>query len=121
MTAWRTDTLILSCAVSAGVHGALVGEHGGSFAVAAAAAAATAVLLTLRPGDVVVRGAAVALLVCFIVAYVAAVTTGLPVVHPDVEPVEGLAVFTKVVEALGVAAGAPSLARAPVPMYAKGL
>jgi hypothetical protein len=121
MSAWRVDALILSCAISAGVHGALIGEHGVSFAVATVAAAAAAVLLTLRPADVVVRGAAVVLLLGFLAAYAAAITTGLPLVHPEVEPVEGLAVFTKVVEALGATTATPSVARFPLVPHPKGI
>jgi hypothetical protein len=35
---------------------------------------------------------------------VLAVTTGVPVLHPEPEPVDGLALFTKAVEATGLAA-----------------
>jgi hypothetical protein len=121
VSAWRIDALILSCAISAGIHGALVPEHGASFGVAAAVAAALAVMLTVRPDDLRIRGAAVATLGAFIVAYAAAITTGLPVVHPEVEPLEGLAVFTKAVEALGIAAAMPRLGRLPRLVHAKGI
>ena len=38
-----------------------------------------------------------------------AVTTGIPVLHPDVDPVEGLAVATKAVEAVGLVIAARGL------------
>jgi hypothetical protein len=78
-------------------------------------------MLTVRPDDLRIRGAAVATLGAFIVAYAAAITTGLPVVHPEVEPVEGLAVFTKAIEALGIAAAMPRLGRLPRLVHAKGI
>jgi hypothetical protein len=45
-------------------------------------------------------------------SYLLAVTTGLPVFHPNPEPVEGLALATKAIEAVGVLA-AWSLLRRP--------
>jgi hypothetical protein len=47
-----------------------------------------------------------------IVSYALVLTTGVPVLHPEIEAVDGLAVFTKAVEAVGLAAAA-SLARNP--------
>jgi hypothetical protein len=47
-----------------------------------------------------------------IVGYVVAITAGLPVLHPDVEAVDGLALFTKAVEAVGLITAA-SLVRRP--------
>jgi hypothetical protein len=38
------------------------------------------------------------------VSYGFAITTGVPVLHPDVEPVDGLALFTKAVEIAGLLA-----------------
>ena len=35
-------------------------------------------------------------------AYALAVTTGLPLLHPEPEPVDGLAVVTKAIEAVGL-------------------
>ena len=45
-------------------------------------------------------------------SYVLAVTTGLPVFHPNPEPVDGLALATKAIEAVGLLA-AWSLLRRP--------
>jgi hypothetical protein len=45
-----------------------------------------------------------AVLVGLLVGYVLAVTTGLPLLHPEPEPVDGLALATKAVEAGGLLA-----------------
>jgi hypothetical protein len=37
-----------------------------------------------------------------LVSYAFAITTGVPVLHPEVETVDGLALFTKAVEAVGL-------------------
>jgi len=114
------DLLIVACAVSAGIHAALVPEHleegrpaGVAFAVSAALLAAAAVGLTRRLSPALL-GATAALLVGLILSYLLAVTTGVPVLHPAVEPVEGLALFTKAVELVGVVAAAALLEPAPI-------
>ena len=89
------DVLILACAVSAGVHAALAPEHA-TFVPAALALGVLAVGLARSPAPLFVDGA--------IVAYAFAATTGIPLVHPESEPVTGLAVATKAIEALGVLA-----------------
>ncbi len=114
----RRDVVIRACAISAGIHGALAPSHfgvgaaaGGSFVVAAAVLAALAVALTRRPEDGrLVLGAAL-ILGGLIVAYGAAVTTGLPLVHPHAEPIDGLALVTKAFEASGLVAAATLLGR----------
>jgi drug/metabolite transporter (DMT)-like permease len=114
------DLLIVACAVSAGIHAALVREHleegrpaGVAFAVSAALLAAAAVGLTRRMSPSLL-GATAALLVGLILSYLLAVTTGVPVLHPAVEPVEGLALFTKAVELVGVVAAVALLEPAPI-------
>jgi hypothetical protein len=114
------DLLIVACAVSAGIHAALVPEHleegrpaGVAFAVSAALLAAAAVGLTRRVSPALL-GATAALLVGLILSYLLAVTTGVPVLHPAVEPVEGLALFTKSVELVGVVAAVALLEPAPI-------
>ena len=114
------DLLIVACAVSAGIHAALVPEHleegrpaGVAFAVSAALLAAAAVGLTRRVSPALL-GATAALLVGLILSYLLAVTTGVPVLHPTVEPVEGLALFTKAVELVGVVAAVALLEPAPI-------
>ena len=111
MTGLRVDTVIVSCAISAGIHGALVRDHfaestaaGAGFVVATAALAAVAIALTVRPQSRIARAAAAATFAGLIASYALSVTTGLPVLHPEVESVDGLALFTKAVEAVGLAA-----------------
>jgi hypothetical protein len=115
----RSDLVILACAISAGIHGALVPEHfaegpgpGTGFVVATVALAALAVALTLRPGRPLTLAAAAAVFAGLLASYTLAITTGLPVLHPDSEPVEGLALATKAIEVAGLVA-AWSLIRWP--------
>ena len=105
----KGDIVILACAVSAGVHGALAPGHfdegtgaGPGFVVATVALAAVVVSLTRRPGSRVAVGAAAALLGGLLASYLLAVTTGLPVLHPDPEPLDGLALATKAIETAGL-------------------
>jgi hypothetical protein len=120
----RGDVVILACAISAGIHGALVPGHfdegtgaGLGFVAATVSLAAVAVSLTRWPGNRPALGAAAALLGGLLASYVLAVTTGLPVLHPHPEPVDGLALATKAVEAGGLLA-ATSLLWRPVAMIA---
>lgn len=116
----RRDIVILTCAISAGIHGALVPGHfeeatgaGLSFVAATVLLAAVVVALTRHPtGAVGLAGAAVVLF-ALIVSYALATTTGLPVFHPDPEPVDGLALATKGIEAVGLLT-ATSLLRRPL-------
>jgi hypothetical protein len=114
----RIDIVILACAVSAGIHGALVPDHfqagtgpGTGFVVATVLLAVVAVTLTRNASQFVVVGAA-AIFIGLIAGYALAITTGVPVLHPDVEAVDGLALFTKAVEAVGLITEA-SLVRRP--------
>ena len=111
------DLLILVCAASAGIHAALVPEHvregvgaGAGFAVAAVALAALAVALTRRSSPVIVSVAAVTL-AGLIVAYVLAATIGVPVLHPEPEPIDAIALVTKAIEATGLLVAARLLGR----------
>ena len=105
------DLVILACAISAGIHGALVPGHleeglgpGIGFAVATALLATLAVALTLRPAsERAVAGAAI-VLAGLLASYALATTTGLPVLHPEPEPVDGLGLATKAIEAVGLLA-----------------
>jgi hypothetical protein len=122
----RRDAVIVTCAISAGIHGALVPEHfgegtgaGTGFVVATALLAALAVALTHNPSQLALAGATV-VFAGLIVSYALAVTTGVPVLHPEVEAVDGLALFTKAIEIAGLVAAAslvrrPSLASLPQP------
>lgn len=113
----RTDAVIVACAISAGIHVALAREHfretaaaGAGFVLAALLLAALAVVHTRRPTEAAFAAAAL-VFAGLIASYVLAVTTGIPVLHPDVDPVEGLAVATKVVEAAGLAVAVAGLPR----------
>ena len=105
------DVVIVTCAISAGIHAALAPEHfregtgaGVGFLAAAVVLAATAAALTLRPGNIMLVGVAAASLAGLLGSYALAATTGLPLLHPEPEPVTGLALFTKGVEAVGLLA-----------------
>jgi hypothetical protein len=50
-------------------------------------------------------------LASLIASYALATTTGLPLIHPDVEPVDALALTTKAIEAGGLLAAADLLWR----------
>jgi hypothetical protein len=102
------DTVVLACAISAGIHGALVPQHlsegtaaGLAFAVVTALLAALAAAVTLRPARSAPVVAAAAVFGGLLASYALATTTGLPVLHPEPEPVDGLALATKAVEAIG--------------------
>ena len=115
----RRDVVILACAISAGIHGALAPEHftegagaGVGFVAATVALATLVVAVTLRPASPLAVAAAAAVFAGLLASYALAITTGLPVLHPDPEPVTGLALATKAIEAVGLLA-AWSLIRRP--------
>jgi hypothetical protein len=121
------DVVIVACAVSAGIHAALTPEHfhegagaGGGFLVTAVVLGALAVVLTRWPSE---AAFAVTVLVMtgLIAAYALVLTTGVPLLHPEVEPLDGLAVATKLVEAAGALAALHLLRTpAPAPLRLKG-
>ncbi len=123
------DLLIVACAISAGIHAALTPGHldegiaaGSAFAASAAVLAALAAALTWWPTPALLAVTA-AVFVGLIAMYALAVTTGLPLLHPEPEPVEGLALFTKAVEGLGLLAATRLLrlrAAIRVPLRSKG-
>jgi len=111
----RRNAVSLACAISAGVHAALAPDHfrettgaGVGFLASAVLLAVLAVALTRRSSDAAYTATA-AVFAGLIGSYVLAVTTGIPVLHPDVDPVEGLAVATKAVEAVGLVIAARGL------------
>jgi hypothetical protein len=113
------DVVIVACAVSAGIHGALVGDHfaegagaGLGFLAATILLAGLVVALTRRPAARMPVLGAAAVLAALIASYALATTTGVPMLHPDPEPVDGLALATKAFEAVGLA-GALHLLRRP--------
>jgi hypothetical protein len=111
------DLVIIACAISAGIHAALAPNHlaagvaaGVGFAAAAALLAGLAFILTQVASPRALGGAA-ALFGGLIVSYGLAITTGVPLLHPHPEPVDGLALFTKAVEVTGLLASADLLWR----------
>jgi hypothetical protein len=114
----RSHMVILASAISAGIHGALAPEHfeegvgaGLGFVVATVLLAELALRLTLRPNDRPGLARAALVFVGLIASYVLATTTGLPVLHPDPEPVDRLALATKAIEAVGLLAATSLLGR----------
>lgn len=107
----RLDVLVLACAVSAGIHAGLAPAHGPPFVVAAALLAAAAVVLGRRPASTAAVAAAALVLAGLLAGYAVAVVAGLPLVHPDPEPVDGLALATKAIEAVGLASALSLLPR----------
>jgi hypothetical protein len=111
------DAVITACAISAGIHAGLAPGHfaegtgaGLGFAGATVLLAALAAALTWRPSPLALVGAVV-VLAGLIGSYGLAVTSGVPLLHPTPEPIDGLAVFTKAVETAGLAAAAHLLWR----------
>lgn len=106
----RRDVVILACAVSAGIHGALAPAHfsegagaGIGFVAATVALAGSIVVLTVRPVSSAPLAWAAIVFAGLLASYALAVTTGLPLLHAQPEPVGGLALATKAVEAIGLA------------------
>jgi hypothetical protein len=120
------DIVILACAISAGIHGALAPGHfaegagaGLGFVAATVLLAALAVVITLRPGNAFALFGAALVLAGLLASYLFAVTTGLPLLHPQPEPIDGLGLATKAIEAIGLLAagtllGRPSVALTPL-------
>ena len=115
----RGDVVILACAVSAGIHGALAPDHfdegtgaGAGFVAATVVLIVLAVALTRHAESERLLACAMVVFLGLLASYLLAVTTGLAVLHPDPEPVAGLALATKAIEAVGVLA-AWSLRRRP--------
>jgi CHASE2 domain-containing sensor protein len=119
----KRDLVILACATSAGIHGALAPRHfdestgaGLGFAAATALLAGLVVWLTRRPASSTALATAAATFAGLLASYALAVTTGLPVLHPDPEPVDGLALATKAIEAAGLLAASSLLWRPRIAM-----
>jgi hypothetical protein len=123
---WRRTTrsegppasLVIACAISAGIHGALVPSHldegtgpGLGFAVATLALAGIVAWLTWLPASTLALVAAAATLSGLLASYALAITTGVPLVHPHPEPADGLALATKAIELAGLLAATNLLRR----------
>ena len=116
----RRDVVILACAVSAGIHGALAPAHfdegvgaGIAFVVSAGMLAGLALWLTLRPAEPLPSAVAALVFAGLLGSYALATTTGVPVVHPKPEPVDGLALATKAFELVGLVTALSLLRRRP--------
>ena len=114
----RSNLVVLACAISAGIHAALVPSHFGEgtppglgFAAATVALTGTVLWLTWRPSSTLALAAAAATLSGLLASYALAITTGVPLLHPHAEPVEGLALATKAIEAVGLLAATSLLLR----------
>ena len=114
------DVVILACAISAGIHGALVPDalRRGRRRRASASSPSTVLLAgARRRADAAAgertraRRARRSSSPACSASYALAITTGVPVLHPEPEPVDGLALATKAIEAVGLlAALEPALA-----------
>jgi hypothetical protein len=96
------DVLIVACAVSAGVHAALVPDHLAFLPAAAVLAVLAAVIA--RGSSGVSLDIAIVVLSGLIVAYLLAVTSGIPLLHPAPDQVSALGVATKAIETAGILA-----------------
>src|SRR4051795_5199195 len=103
------DLLIVACAVSAGVHAALVPEHlhestaaGGGFIAATLLLGALCVALSVRRVKRLAFAVAALTFAGLLASYALAVTSGMPVLMPQPEPIDGLALATKAVELVGL-------------------
>jgi hypothetical protein len=99
-----------ACAASAGAHAALVPEHlreapamGIAFVLAVVLLGTVGTALVLRPDDPRTASLAALLLAGLIAAWAASRTTGIPLLQTHREPVDGVGLVTKLVEALGLA------------------
>jgi hypothetical protein len=123
------DVVILACAVSSGIHGALAPAHfaegegaGVAFVASTVLLAGLAVALTRCPGSRLPLVGAAAVFAGLLASYALATTTGLPLLHPRPEPVDGLALATKAFEAAGLVTALHLLRRRPAASpSAKGL
>ena len=105
----RRDLLIITCGVSVGIHAALVPEHlhestaaGGGFIAATVLLAALVIALTLGSDPRPAAAAAALTLAGLLLSYALVVWQGLPVLHPETEPVDAFALATKAIEGVGL-------------------
>src|SRR5713101_4959763 len=96
------DIVIGVCAISAGIHAALVRDHfeegaavGLGFLAAAVLLAGLVVVLTNGTASLVAIAAASAVLAGLLASYALATTIGIPLLHPELERIDGLALATK--------------------------
>ena len=108
-TTRRDVSLVLAaCAISAGTHAALVPSHlehdphlGLAFVVAVGVLLTLGVAVVLSPTARAAQAAAL-VFASLIASYAAATTVGLPVLSVEPEPVDGVALVTKLIETVGL-------------------
>jgi hypothetical protein len=105
----KRDLALITAAISAGVHAALVPEHfherfaaGAGFVGATVLLGALVVWLTYSPRNARAAGALALVFAGLIASWALAVTSGVPVLMPEPEAVDGVAVATKLIEAAGL-------------------
>jgi hypothetical protein len=103
------DVVIVACAVSAGVHAALVPDHfdesvgaGLGFVAATVLLAGVVIALVRRRASVAAAAATAVVLAGLLMSYALAVTNGIPLLHPEPESIDRLALATKAIEADGL-------------------
>jgi hypothetical protein len=103
------DLVLAACAISAGVHAALVPSHlqhepriGLAFLAAVGLLVAVGAAVARRPGRARPVQASALLFAGLITAYAAAITSGIPVLAPHAGAVDGVAVMTKLAELVGL-------------------
>src|SRR5438105_445439 len=105
-----SSLVVFSCAASAGIHAGLVPEHlreepglGVAFMLAVAVLLITGAAAAFRPADRRVARLSVVLFGGLIAAYAASRTTGIPLLAPDPEAVDGVGVVAVAIEVAGLA------------------
>jgi peptidoglycan/LPS O-acetylase OafA/YrhL len=105
-----TSVVIGACAASAGAHAGLVPDHlreapalGIALIVAVVVLGAVGTALAIRPEDRRAAQLAALLLAGLIASWSVSVITGIPVLQPRPESVDGVGLVTKLVETLGLA------------------
>jgi hypothetical protein len=105
-----TSVVIGACAASAGAHAGLVPEHlheapalGIALIVAVVLLGAVGTALAIRPEDRRPAQLAALLLAGLIASWAASRITGIPLLQPRPESVDGVGLVTKLVETLGLA------------------
>ena len=103
------DLVLAACAISAGAHAALVPSHmehdpqlGLAFVVAAGVLLTLGAAVVLSPDPARAARAAALVFAALIASYAAATTVGLPLLSVQPEPVDGVALVTKLVETVGL-------------------
>ena len=113
----RPDAVILAGSISAGIHGALAPAHFGEGAAAGLGFVAATVVLAWRwhrrGGRAAWSSSPVTVFAGLIASDALAVTTGVPLLHPEPERVDGLALATKAVDAAGLVAASSLVRRRP--------